>query len=357
MSSPLESADDRQLLRRYVTDGSDAAFAELVRRHVNMVYSTALRRVNGEAALAEDITQTVFTDLARKARTLPVDVVLGGWLHRHTRFTASKAIDRERRRRAREQEAATMNALTYPTSDPQWREVAPLLDDALDHLLTQDRDAIVLRFFERRELRAVGEALGVSDDTAQKRVSRALEKLRAFLARRGVTSTAGALSAVLVSQAVTAAPPGLAATLPGQALAGAATTSGVTAALEALTGAGRLKLAAVGALAFAGITSALIIQQQRIKWLDADNRRLKEQNTIALSKAAVPAEPAKEAPPVAQPPPAQSEPSTLSEIIAAAALELRGGAQSSTTTTRAPALLARVAPGEIPAAIDFFSRV
>ena len=238
MPAAQANQDDRQLLQRYVVEGSDTAFSELVRRHVDMVFSTAVRRVNGDAALAQDVTQMVFADLARKARSLPDDVVLGGWLHRHTGFTASKAVDRERRRRNREKEAALMNAMTCSSADPLWHEVAPLLDDALDRLPDPDRNAIVLRFFERRELRAVGAALGVSDDTAQKRVSRALDKLRDFLSRRGVTSTAGALSAVLSAQAVGAAPPALATTLPGSALAMAAGSgSGWSVALGLFSGA------------------------------------------------------------------------------------------------------------------------
>jgi RNA polymerase sigma factor (sigma-70 family) len=234
MSATTAIADDRELLHCYVAEGSDAAFAEIVRRHVDMIYSTALRRVNGDAALAQDVTQMVFTDFARKARALPDNVVLGGWLHQHARFTASKAVDKERRRRAREKEAATMNALNHSSADPLWRDVSPLLDDALDRLSSPDRDAIVLRFFERRDLRSVGAALGLSDDTAQKRISRALDKLRAFLARRGVTSTATALSAVITAQAVGAAPVGLAASLPASALVGAATGTGMLAAFSAL---------------------------------------------------------------------------------------------------------------------------
>ena len=149
------NTDDRELLRLYTQGSSATAFAEIVRRHLNPVYSTALRRVNGDHALAEDVTQTVFVDFARKAGGIGGDIPLGGWLHRHTGFVASKMIDRERRRRAREQEAVIMNdvmAMESPqATDPVWTEAAPLLDEAIDALPASDRDALVLRFFEEKD--------------------------------------------------------------------------------------------------------------------------------------------------------------------------------------------------------------
>src|ERR1017187_1007933 len=121
--------DDHQLLRRYSTDGSEEAFGELVARYVNLVYSAALRRASGDAPLAQDVAQLVFTDLARKARSLPSDVVLAGWLHRASRFAAAQLLRTERRRQRREQEAVTMNT---PESAPNWDQIRPLLDEALD---------------------------------------------------------------------------------------------------------------------------------------------------------------------------------------------------------------------------------
>src|SRR5207249_8707096 len=134
--------------------------------------------------------------------------MLGGWLHRHTGFVASTAMRGEQRRRNRERQAAEMNALSEP-SEAGWKQLAPGLDEAMDELDAADRDALVLRYFERRELRAVGAALGVSGDTAQKRVSRALDKLREHLSRRGISRTATALSVVLSANAIQAAPVGL----------------------------------------------------------------------------------------------------------------------------------------------------
>ncbi len=172
--------DDHQLLCRYVVEDSEAAFAELVGRYVNLVYSTALRRIGGDADLAKDVAQLVFTDLACKARFLPSDILLAGWLHRATRYAAGQLLRTEHRREAREHEAATMNALTTAPA-PDWEQIRPLLDEALDRLNRTDRDALLLRFFEQHSLAEIGRALGTNEDAARKRVSRALEKLRADL--------------------------------------------------------------------------------------------------------------------------------------------------------------------------------
>jgi len=226
--------NDRQLLRRYAAEGSEAAFGELVARHVNLVYSAALRRTGGDAHLAQDIAQTVFTDLARKARSLPENVVLAGWLHRATRYAAAQLLRTERRRAAREQEAVTMHSIlseagSDPTrrspTDADWAQIRPLLDGALDELAEEDRDALVLRFFEQRSLAEVGQALGANEDAARKRVARALEKLRADLVRRGITTTVATLSAAISVNAVQSAPVGLAIALSSTALAGTTLTA------------------------------------------------------------------------------------------------------------------------------------
>jgi RNA polymerase sigma factor (sigma-70 family) len=182
--------EDQQLLREYAAGGSEAAFGELVARYVNLVYSAALRRAGGDPHLAQDAAQLVFADLARKARSLPKGVVLAGWLHRATYYAAAQLLRTERRRQAREEEAVAMNALTSePATD--WEQLRPLLDQALDRLGAADRDALVLRFFEQRSLAEVGHALGSNEDAARKRVTRALEKLRADLVRRGHHSCRG----------------------------------------------------------------------------------------------------------------------------------------------------------------------
>ena len=144
--------DDRQLLARYVAEVSEEAFAELTRRYMGLVYSAALRQVRDEQ-LAQDVTQVVFANLARKAASIPKGTVLAGWLHRDTRYTALDFIRAEARRRRREQQSVEMNA---PNPDPQpgWVEIRPLLDEALTKLAPADRDALLLRFFEQRDLPA-----------------------------------------------------------------------------------------------------------------------------------------------------------------------------------------------------------
>jgi RNA polymerase sigma factor (sigma-70 family) len=208
----MKMTDSQQLLAEYVRTGSDAAFRELVARFVDPVFSTALRLVGGDAHRAEDVAQTVFADLARKASTVSTDVVLGGWLHRHVCFVAANILRSERRRQFRERQAVEMNTLQND-SGTDFSTVAPILDEAINQLGEEDRTAILLRFFEQRDFRSVGELLGSNEDAARMRVNRALEKLHVYLGRRGVKTTAGALSVVLAANAVQAAPAGLAATI------------------------------------------------------------------------------------------------------------------------------------------------
>lgn len=208
--------EDQQWLEEYCQDRSDRAFRFLVDKHLPMVHSAAMRMVQGDAHLAEDIAQCVFSNLARKARTLPAGVVLAGWLHRDTRFTALEILRRERRRLAREQVAATMHAIESETVD--WTRVGPLLDETLDELEDQDRHAILLRFFQSQTLAEVGTALGLTEDTARKRVGRALDKLRERLGRRGVTTTAAALSLALTTRTIQPAPAGLSTQIAAAAL-------------------------------------------------------------------------------------------------------------------------------------------
>ena len=217
--------EDCQLLRSYLEKGSEAAFSELVSRNVDMVYSVAVRLVGGDAHLAQDVVQTVFMDLSLKARSLSSSPTLPGWLCRHTFFVASAKVRAEQRRRARERQAAQMNEL-HQSADHDWDELSSVLDEALQQLGALDRDAIVLRYFQRRDLKAVGAALGLSEDTAQKRVSRALEKLRRGLSKRGVAFTASSLGVVLASHAVTAAPVGMGCSVAAVIFAGSGTGTG-----------------------------------------------------------------------------------------------------------------------------------
>ena len=266
--------ETEELLRSYVDEGSEEAFGQLVSRYVNLVYSTALRQVGGDAHLAQDVAQDVFSDLARKARTLPTGVVLAGWLHRHTCFTASKAIRTERRRQAREKEASQMNAVN--DSESSWQQMAPMLDDAMNGLAASDRDVLVLRFFEGQNFRTLGTALGTTEDTAQKRVTRALDRLRTALARRGVTLSVTGLAAALGTQAVSAAPLGLAASISSASLASVA-AGGTALTLFKIMTMTKLKIGVVGAIAAAGISAPLILQHQSLDRLRAENSALRQQ--------------------------------------------------------------------------------
>src|SRR5207244_1723407 len=160
---------NQQLLRDYIESRSEEAFAELVRRHVDFVYSAALRMVC-DTHLAEDVTQGVFVLLAQSARQLTDHPVLSGWLHVTARNLASKAVRSDVRRRAREQEAAAMNDLLSNDSDSLWEQIVPHLDVALSELSTVERDALLLRYFEQKSAKEIAEILGVGDQAAQKRV-------------------------------------------------------------------------------------------------------------------------------------------------------------------------------------------
>ena len=199
--------ESQQLLAEYVRSGSEAAFRELVALYLNLVISAALRLVEGDAHRAEDVAQIVFADLARQARTFSPDIMLGGWLHRHTCFVAANTMRGERRRQSRERQAVEMNAL-QDQPEANLSLIAPILDDAINQLGDADRTAILLRFFEQRDFRSVGEALGSNEDAARMRVTRALEKLELLLKRRGVTAGSAALAVMLGAHAVQARPPG-----------------------------------------------------------------------------------------------------------------------------------------------------
>lgn len=208
---------DRDLLREYLLNHSETAFAELVSRHINLVHSCAWRVV-GDADLAKDVCQKVFIQLAQKAGAVRDGDALAGWLYRVAAHTATSVVRVESRRRKRETEAMNLAEPTATTTDT-WSAIAPFLEEAMQRLSADEQDALVLRFFEDKSLREVGLALGLSDDAAQKRVSRALEKMRAYFVRQGVTASILMLSGVLAAHTTQAAPPGLAAGMVGGALA------------------------------------------------------------------------------------------------------------------------------------------
>ena len=220
---------DQQLLRDYAEHESEPAFAEIVRRHVDLVYSAA-RRMVCDAHATQDVTQGVFVLLAQHARQLSDRPTLAGWLHCTARNLAVKAVRSDVRRRAREQEVACMNESLSSDFDTSWEHIAPHLDDALGELSEPDREALLLRYFKNHNLRTVGTTLGISDDAAQKRVSRAVERLREFFTKRGVTVGASGLVVAISANAVQPAPVGL-----GAAISTAAALAGTTVASTATT--------------------------------------------------------------------------------------------------------------------------
>ena len=211
--------EDVQLLREYVRSGSQEAFAELVRRHVDFVYSTALRQVRDPAA-AEDVTQIVFIALSRRAAGLRPDSVLSAWLFKAARLASRNVLRMQFRRTRHEQKAAEMRPTDDNPPDAAWEKVEPQLNDALDRLNQSTRSAVLLRFFEGRSFREVGEALGISELAARQRVFRGLEKLRDSFARGGAVLPAATVGELLTRHALHTAPAHLA----GQAASIAAGT-------------------------------------------------------------------------------------------------------------------------------------
>ncbi len=223
--------DDMELLREYATRHSEEAFATLVTRHIDLVYSAALRHTRNHHH-AQEITQTVFLVLARKARSLNPRTVLAGWLFQTARLTAANYVRSEIRRARREQEAC-MQSDPNDHAGESWRHVAPILNEIIGGLREKDRDAIVLRFLQGKDYRQVAATLGATEEAAQMRVSRALEKMRKMFAKRGVALSAAALGGALTAQGTQAAPAGLAATVVAGAVHGTALTASTLTLAEA----------------------------------------------------------------------------------------------------------------------------
>ena len=232
----LDSLDDADLLARYSEGRSDAAFGELVRRYIGLVYHAALRQV-GDAPTAEDVTQRVFILLVRKAGSLLGHQTIAGWLHATTRFVAAEVRRAERRRRLREHEAYIMQDTVHAgPPEAAWAQLRPIIDETLGQLSESEREIVLLRFFANLPFAQIGARLSVSENAARMRVERAMERLRFLIGRRGITSTAVALGFALESQAATAAvvPAGLTASVTTAALTAGAIPVSAT-ALATLT--------------------------------------------------------------------------------------------------------------------------
>ena len=223
----MPDADDIELLRDYGRHGSETAFAELVRRHIALVYSVALRNV-GITAHVEEITQAVFIILSRKTGGLRPDTILEGWLYETTRLVSLSFLRGERRRQFREQEAYMQSTLQESAGDLLWNQLAPLLDEAMSRLGKKDRDAVILRFFKEQSVREVAATLQINEAAMQRRILRALKKLRKFFTKRGVSSTTAIIAGAISAHSVHAAPAALVKSVTVVALAKGAAASSPT---------------------------------------------------------------------------------------------------------------------------------
>jgi RNA polymerase sigma factor (sigma-70 family) len=259
----MTEPDDHELLAAYTREASEPAFAALVARYVHLVHSAALRRT-GNPHHAQEITQAVFLILARKAGRLRRGVVLSGWLYQTARLTAANFVRREIHRQQREQEACLLSMVNEPAA-AAWEQVAPWLDEAMGRLGETDRNALVLRYFENKTAREIGTRLKMNEAATHKRVSRALDKLRKFLVKRGVALSATTLAGAVSAHSVQAAPAGLAATIsatavPGSAVA-ASTLTLVKGALKLMTWTKAKAVVITGvALILAGGTTTVLVK-------------------------------------------------------------------------------------------------
>jgi len=212
---------DAELLQRYAGQHDERAFAELVQRHLGLVYATAHRSTGSRPHLAEEIAQKVFTQLARKAASLSHHPTLTGWLYRSARYASLEVSRAELRRQRINQSLATMPDTTSMESPGDWEQLRPVLDEAMERLKESDREIMLLRFFQGLTFAEVGAKLELTENAARMRTERALDKLRGHLRARGVTSSAAALGLLLANQAFAAAPAGLAANVTTTALAAA----------------------------------------------------------------------------------------------------------------------------------------
>ncbi|MBI5770475.1 MAG: sigma-70 family RNA polymerase sigma factor [Verrucomicrobia bacterium] len=286
---------DAILLRRYAEEQSEEAFAEFVQRHLPLVYAAAVRRLAGDAHRAKDIAQVVFCAAARDARKLARHAMLTGWLYTATRNAVVDTQRAESRRRTREEEAHALQVGSIDSAAGfEWTRLRPVLDAALDELAADDREAVLLRFFQSRTFAEIGAAVGASEEAARKRVDRALDKLRDRLDRRGISSTSAALAVALAGQAAAAVPAGLAASVTSTAVAaggaavGAATFLGLT-KLQAGLAAAVVTAGAVGLVrqqqTLADTREELGRQQQRVAALTAQNAALTATRATADAEA------------------------------------------------------------------------
>jgi RNA polymerase sigma factor (sigma-70 family) len=280
--------DDGTLLREYAQSGSESAFAELVRRHLDLVYSTALHGVAQDGSLAQDVSQSVFIDLVRKAGALSDRASLAGWLYTSTCFAAAKAVRTEHRRRAREEKAQVMQlSANVGLNSADWEQIGPVLNRVMLQLKEKDREILVLRYFEQWSVVQIGQQLGLRESAARMRIERALERLRSLLNRSGITSTAAALALLLGQQTLVAAPIGLAASITSAAV-GVSAMSGTSILSAVLMS--KTKAILAGGLIALGAATPIVLQYQANAKLRAELAELRNRATAPTASQPIAAE-------------------------------------------------------------------
>lgn len=253
--------NDGELLSQYVEEGAEPAFEELVKRHADLVYSSALRRVG--SGLADDVTQAVFVVLARKAPRLVGKKVtnLTGWLFRTTRYAALDALRRQKRQEEREKAAAEERRIEMEANHTsrEWEQLRPVLDEAMDRLSKGDRDAVLLRFFRGASFAEVGDEMGIPENTAAKRVSRALQKLHGFLTRKGISLSVPVMASLLASESTEAVPGEIAELSAATALAGSGVIAGGATVSALLIADGAMKTMFVNQVATAAVAGCVLL--------------------------------------------------------------------------------------------------
>jgi RNA polymerase sigma factor (sigma-70 family) len=250
----MPDKSDIDLLREYAGSGSESAFEEIVRRHINLVYSVAFR-LTGSSEDAQDVAQVVFVILARKAARLRPKTILTGWLYETTRFSAMNFLTHKSRRQGREQEAYMESTLNDAETENSWRQLEPLLEGAMAQLSEKDRTLVALRFFENKSFGETAVLAGLNEWTARKRVERSIEKLRMYFSKRGVASSTAIIAGALSANSVRAAPSSLAKSVSAVAAAKGATASTSTLALIR----GTLKIMAWTKAKTAGVAGVAVL--------------------------------------------------------------------------------------------------
>jgi|GEM_PF-713530 len=269
--------EDKDLLKAYCETNSEEAFAEIVARHLDLVYSVANRQMAFDSHAAEDVCQEVFSSLAREAKKLGDEIVLGAWLCWKTRNTAIDVVRRESRRRDRERKAHEMKeADDEAGKELDWERARPLLDEAISELKEEDRDAVWLRYFENRSFAMIGRQLQLSENAARMRVSRALDKLNRLVSTRGITSSATALAAAIGGQAGIGAPGGLAGALASGAISGVATVAWGSWVLSFITIMNTSKIITLSAMVVSAAAIGVAVYQ--VKESDSLREELEQAN-------------------------------------------------------------------------------